>query len=551
MGQIRARTIITHNICANRILKMKKVIIVLASVLSINAFGQVEEDKSKTSEKFARLIELVEKMYVDSVDSPQLVDDAIRAMLEKLDPHSIYIPKKEVESTEAPLKGNFEGVGIRFQILKDTLMVVQTISGGPSEKVGILAGDQIIKIEEEVVAGVGLKNSGVRERLLGKKGTKVTVEIKRRGENDLLAFEVTRDKIPIYSVDAAYMLDDGIGYIKINAFANTTIQEFIKAYVELQEKGMESLVLDLQYNGGGYLHIAFQLADQFLGKDELIVYTEGRSFERKDYEATKKGIFEKGKLVVLVNGQSASASEIVSGAIQDWDRGVVIGRRTFGKGLVQKPMTLTDGSKVRLTTQRYYTPSGRCIQKDYGEGNVEYRRESRKRYENGELYSADSIKVPDSLVFKTLVTGREVYAGGGIIPDIFVPVDTTGVSDYFSKLIRKGIMNRFALEYVNENREEMDKDFVSFEAFKKDFKIDKITKKLIKYAEDEGLEYDKEGYKEAENTIKTQLKARIAQNKWGTSNMYEIMNELDPVVKKAVEILKDGTYDQIELDKNN
>lgn len=530
---------------------MKKVIIVLASVLSINAFGQVEEDKSKTSEKFARLIELVEKMYVDSVDSPQLVDDAIRAMLEKLDPHSIYIPKKEVESTEAPLKGNFEGVGIRFQILKDTLMVVQTISGGPSEKVGILAGDQIIKIEEEVVAGVGLKNSGVRERLLGKKGTKVTVEVKRRGENDLLAFEVTRDKIPIYSVDAAYMLDDGIGYIKINAFANTTIQEFIKAYVELKDKGMESLVLDLQYNGGGYLHIAFQLADQFLGKDELIVYTEGRSFERKDYEATKKGIFEKGKLVVLVNGQSASASEIVSGAIQDWDRGVVVGRRTFGKGLVQKPMTLTDGSKVRLTTQRYYTPSGRCIQKDYGEGNVEYRKETRKRYESGELYSADSIKVPDSLVFKTLITGREVYAGGGIIPDIFVPIDTTGVSDYFSKLIRKGIMNRFALEYVNDNREEMDKDFASFEEFKKDFKIDKVTKKLIKYAEDEGLEYDKEGYKEAENTIKTQLKARIAQNKWGTSNMYEIMNELDPVVKKAVEILKDGTYDQIELDKNN
>lgn len=530
---------------------MKKLIIIFLSALSINAYGQVEEDKTKTSEKFARLIELVEKMYVDSVDSPQLVDDAIRAMLEKLDPHSIYIPKQEVESTEAPLKGNFEGVGIRFQILKDTLMVVQTISGGPSEKVGILAGDQIIKIEEEVVAGVGLKNSGVRERLLGKKGTKVTMQVKRRGENDLLAFEVTRDKIPIYSVDASYMLDDKIGYIKINAFANTTIQEFIKAYVELKDKGMESLVLDLQYNGGGYLHIAFQLADQFLGKDELIVYTEGRAFERKNYEATKKGIFEKGKLVVLVNGQSASASEIVSGAIQDWDRGVIVGRRTFGKGLVQKPMNLTDGSKVRLTTQRYYTPSGRCIQKDYGEGNTEYRRETRKRYESGELYSADSIKVPDSLVFKTLVTGREVYAGGGIIPDIFVPVDTTGVSDYFTSLIRKGIMNRFALEYVNDNREKMDKEFTSFEAYKADFKIDKVVKKLIKYAEDEGLEYDKDGYKEAENTIKTQLKARIAQNKWGTSNMYEIMNELDPVVQKAVEILKDGTYDQIELDKNN
>ncbi len=531
---------------------MKKLIIAIIAISYINiGFNQVELDKTKTTDKFSRLLYLIERMYVDSVNSPQLVDDAINAMLEKLDPHSMYIPKKNVEGVEAPLKGNFEGVGIRFQILKDTLMVVQTISGGPSAKVGVLPGDQVIKIDDELVAGVGLKNSGVRKRLLGKKGTKVIMEVKRRNEKDLISFEVTRDKIPIYSVDAAYMIDEGIGYIKINAFANTTVKEFNSAVEKLESKGMESLILDLQNNGGGYLHSAFQLADNFLSKDKLIVYTEGRSYKRKDYNAGKKGNFEKGKLVVLINEGSASASEIVTGAIQDWDRGVVVGRRSFGKGLVQKPVPLPDGSKVRLTTQRYFTPSGRCIQKSYADGSKAYRKEKYQRYLNGESFNKDSIKIPDSLIYKTLITKRDVYAGGGIIPDIFVPVDTTGVSKYFSSLIRKGIMNRFALEYVNDNRKKLNNKYETFDDYKRNFDTEKAVKKLIKYAEKEGLEYNDEQYKESENTIKIRLKAQIAQNNWETSNFYEIVNELNNTVKKGVEILKDGTFSDIKLAENN
>lgn len=529
-----------------------KFIIAITLLLSIsfNGISQVETDKTKTTEKFNRLLYLVEKMYVDSVNSPQLVDDAIRALLEKLDPHSMYIPKKEVTNLEAPLKGNFEGVGIRFQILKDTLMVVQTIAGGPSEKVGVMAGDQVLKIDEEVVAGVGLKNSGVRSRLLGKKGTKVTMTVKRQGEIEDISFEITRDKIPIYSVDATYMLDETVGYIKINAFANSTVKEFNQGIAKLKAQGMKSLVLDLQNNGGGYLHAAFQLADQFLSKDKLIVYTEGRAYPRKDYKAGRKGTFEEGKLIVLINEGSASASEIVTGAIQDWDRGVVIGRRSFGKGLVQRPVPLPDGSKVRLTTQRYYTPSGRCIQEEYGKGNKAYRKGKRDRYTKGELFSQDSIKLNDSLIYKTLITGRNVYAGGGIIPDIFVAADTTGTSKYFTSLIRKGIMNRFALTYVNKNRDKLSDKFPTFKDFNTDVNIDKLTKELIKYAKDEKLEYDKKGFKKAETAIKTRLKFSIASNLFGSSDAYEVINELNPIVKKAKSILKDGTYSEINLAEN-
>lgn len=530
---------------------MKKTLIILTLLLSFSAVNaQVEADKRKTTEKFNRLLYLVEQLYVDSVNSPQLVDDAIRAMLEKLDPHSMYIPKKEVESMEAPLKGNFEGVGIRFQILKDTLMVVQTIAGGPSEKVGVMPGDQIINIDDELVAGVGLKNSGVRTRLLGDKGTKVTMSVKRRNEKNLIDFEVTRDKIPIHTVDAAYMIDDEIGYIKINAFGNTTVPEFKAGIAKLKEQGMTSLILDLQNNGGGYLHAAFQLADEFLNENKMIVYTEGRNFPKKDYKAGRKGNFEKGNLIVLINEGSASASEIVTGAIQDWDRGVVVGRRSFGKGLVQQPIPLPDGSKVRLTTQRYYTPSGRCIQKSYADGSKAYRKETYERVLNGEVYNADSIKVPDSLIFKTLITGREVYAGGGIIPDFFVPIDTTGTSTYFSQLIRKGIMNRFALEYVNDNRKKLSKDYPTFDEYKKSYDIEKPLEKLIKYAEKEGLEYNEEGYNEAKEAITIRLKAQIAQNNWDFSNFYQIINELNPIYNKAVEILHDGTFSKIKLAEN-
>ncbi|MEN9001096.1 MAG: S41 family peptidase, partial [Flavobacteriales bacterium] len=368
---------------------MKKIVTVALLIFATTSISiaQIEKDKKKTTLKIAKMIDIIEQLYVDSTNSAELVDVAIKAMLEKLDPHSAYIAAKKVDAVEAPLKGNFEGVGVRFQILNDTLMVVQAIPGGPSEKVGVSAGDQIIKIDEELVAGVGLSNTGVRNRLLGKKGTKVTMTVQRKGEDDLIDFEVTRDKIPIYSVDASYMIDEEIGYIKINAFARTTVPEFLMALEKLQKQGMESLILDLQNNGGGYLDVSFNLADQFLSKEKLIVYTEGRSYSRKDYTSTKRGSYIKGNLVVLVNESTASASEIVSGAIQDWDRGAIVGRRTFGKGLVQRPVNLPDGSKVRITTQRYYTPSGRCIQKSYDKGSKEYRKEKYERYLNGESFS--------------------------------------------------------------------------------------------------------------------------------------------------------------------
>ena len=521
-------------------MRMKKIITLslVGILITTTGFTQVEEDKNKTVYKVAKLIDIIEQLYVDSVNSPELVDEAIKAMLEKLDPHSAYIPAKSVAAVEAPLKGNFEGVGVRFQILNDTLLVVQAIPGGPSAKVGVSAGDQVIKIDDEVVAGVGLQNSGVRKRLLGKKGTKVTMTVKRSGEDDLIDFEVTRDKIPIHSVDAAYMVDETIGYIKLNAFSRTTQNEFRKALEKLEYLGMKSLILDLQDNGGGYLDQAFKLADEFLSKKKMIVYTEGRSYPKKNYMSTFRGNYEKGKLVILVNESTASASEIVSGAVQDWDRGAIVGRRTFGKGLVQRPIPLTDGSKVRITTQRYYTPSGRCIQKSYDKGSKAYRREKRERFLSGEAYSKDSIKIPDSLVFKTLIKGREVYAGGGIIPDIFVPVDTTGTSKYFWNLVRKGIMNRFALEYVNSHRKNLAEDYPDFEKFKKDFDIGSTLEEMIKYAEEKKLEYNEEQFKEAQEAITLRLKALIAQNIWGFSEFYEIFNQLNPVYNEGVKLLK-------------
>ena len=365
-------------------------------------------------------------------------------MLEELDPHSIYIPREDLEDVNEPLKGNFEGVGIQFNIVKDTIYVVDAIAGGPSERLGIRAGDRIIGIDTENVAGVGFKNSDVMDRLRGKKGSKVNVSILRRGEPNPLEFTITRDKIPIYSVEAGYMATPSIGYIKVSRFSATTMTEFRSKLDELKALGMEDLVLDLQGNGGGYLRTASDMADEFLGDKKLIVYTEGRTSPRDDTYATKDGRMEKGKLVVMVDEGSASASEIVSGAIQDWDRGLVVGRRSFGKGLVQRPVMLPDGSAVRLTVSRYYTPSGRSIQKPYDEGVEAYQRERIERLAKGELSSVDSIHTTDTVKFFTM-NKRIVYGGGGIMPDVFVPIDTTLSSPYFGQLVRKGILNTYAL----------------------------------------------------------------------------------------------------------
>ena len=394
----------------------------LFSFVSLFSFGQQNNSTLNASQKLTEVLLNVDRYYVDSPDISKLTETAIVSLLEELDPHSTYIPKEELDDAQMTINGSFVGIGVRFQLMKDTISVVATIPGGPSEKLGILPGDQIVQVDGNIVAGIGIKNDQVRQKLMGDLGTKVKVTVNRKGK--LLDFNITRDKIPVFSVDAAYMIDKEIGYIKLNSFSKTTVQEVQTALQMLKSQGMKSLIFDLQSNGGGLLDAAHKLADEFLSGDKLIVYSEGRAQPRYDLKAAKKGLFEEGQLVILTDEYSASASEILSGAIQDWDRGLIVGRRTFGKGLVQRPMSLSDGSEIRLTIARYYTPTGRFIQKPYDDPE-RYKKDLTQRFLNGEFVHADSIKMPDSLLFKTLITKRTVYGGGGIMPDFFVPLDTT------------------------------------------------------------------------------------------------------------------------------
>lgn len=486
-------------------------------------------------------------IYADSVTNGLITEFGIRYMLEQLDPHSSYISLEDLHDMEAPLAGSFTGVGVRFQIDKDTIVVAEPIPGGPSEKVGIMAGDKFIYIDDELVAGTGISNRGVRERLLGEKGTKVKVKMKRKGVSELLSFTIERDKIPIYSLDASYMAAPGIGYIKLNNFSATTVDEAREAINELKRDGMKDLVIDLQSNGGGYLMTAVNLADELLDGSKTVVYTEGRAYPKKLYNTRYKGLMEEGRIIVLVDQNSASASEIVAGAVQDWDRGLIVGRRTFSKGLVQKPVSLPDGTTVRITTSRYYTPSGRCIQKPYDHGSFEYRKEKYDRYATGELFHEDSIHKNLNDIHYTLEKNRPVYGGEGIIPDVFVPLDTTGTSDYFSALIRNGIFSRFSLNYVNDHREELQKKYPTFDAYKEGFKPEKIVKELIAYGEAEGVEYDDASYHEAEQTVLIRLKANMAQNLYDRTKFYEIINDLNSELQEAINILQSGkAFDVIE-----
>jgi carboxyl-terminal processing protease len=488
---------------------------------------------------YSLAIKLFDELYPDSISNALITENGIRYMLEQLDPHSTYISLKDLHDMNAPLKGSFTGVGIRFQIFKDTIMVVQAIPGGPSEKVGLMAGDRIINIDNELVAGKGIKNTGVRDRLLGDKGTVVEVGVKRGVSKEILDFSIIRDKIPIYSVDASYMVNTNTGYIKLNNFSSTSIKEIRKSVFELRDQGMLNLILDLQNNGGGYLRTAVELADELLPGNKKIVSTKGRQFPEKIYNRNNLGLLEKGKVIILVNESSASASEIVSGAVQDWDRGLIVGRRTFGKGLVQKPIELPDGTQVRITTSKYYTPSGRCIQKPYNEGSVAYRKEKYERYKSGESFNLDSVKYNEEEVYKTLIKERNVYGGGGIIPDYFVPLDTTGTSPYFSKLVRKGIFNQFALYYVNKNRKSLEKKYPNFNEFNKKFNAQQIVKELIKYGEDEDLKFNKPQFEKAEKTINTRLKANIAQDLFDYKKFYQVINELNSTLQKSIEIIED------------
>jgi carboxyl-terminal processing protease len=530
---------------------MKKLMIFTAGLmLAISGANAQTADPIETTDKFSTLVRMIEHMYVDSVDSPKLVEKAIVAMLEELDPHSVYISKEELREAEEPLQGSFDGIGVQFNILHDTITVIEPIQGGPSEKLGMQAGDQIIKIGDEVVAGVNIKNNDVFKRLRGPKGTQVSISVRRKGADELIVYNITRDKIPIYSLDASYIVSPGIGYVKVSRFAKTTMAELKQAIVELKAEGMKDLILDLEGNGGGLLNTAIEMSDEFLSGDKLIVFTQGRAFAREPFHANPniKGSFEKGRLIVLTDESSASASEIVSGAIQDWDRGLIIGRRSFGKGLVQRPIPLSDGSIVRLTVQKYYTPSGRCIQKPYEDGLEDYFSDREKRYKNGEYFSLDSIKLADSLKYFTNIQKRVVYGGGGILPDIFVPLDTSETSKYFTDLLRVGVTSDWPLEYVNKNRKDLLTKYPTLDSFVKGFVVtDDYMKEITTKAEELKVPYDEVGYKTSEHAIKTRIKALVARNLYDGEAFFVVINELNPALKKAVEVLNDGTFDKAKL----
>ncbi len=471
-----------------------------------------EKRKIDQAEKFTEVLNLIRNYYTDTVNEEKLVEDAIVKALEDLDPHSSYVPGKDVKQSEEPLVANFDGIGITFQILKDTIMVLEVISGGPSEKVGLRAGDKIVMVNDSTVAGIKIDQDVVKKKLRGPKGTKVKVGIMRKGERNLIDFNITRDKIPIYSITASYIAAPGVGYIKLERFSASSLQEFFTSVTKLRGQGMQHLIIDLQGNVGGYLYTAIDLCNQFLGDKELIVYTQGVHSSYQPAFSNNMGIFKEGKVVVMIDEGSASASEILSGCIQDNDRGLLVGRRTFGKGLVQKPFTLSDGSQLKLTTAHYYTPSGRCIQKPYTPGNnKEYRDDSRDRYQSGELFGKDTFKYTDSVKYYTK-NKRSVFAGGGVQPDFFVPIDTSMNSTFVNLLIRKGVENKFTLDYVDKYRKELNEKYPIADSFFHNFTVDSSVY----------LEYFQ--YAIADSVVK--LKKEFAQVKF--SSLTDFFNAVEP-----------------------
>ncbi len=491
----------------------------------------------QTYMKLRSIISLIDHEYVDTVNTEQLVEGAINDMLEDLDPHSVYIPAKDRQMANTALESDFEGVGIQFEIIKDTLYVVDPIAGGPSEKVGIQVGDKLIKIDGENIAGIGLTNKMVFKYLRGKKGTKVKVKVLRQFAREALTFEITRDKIPTRSADINYMIDREIGYIKVSRFAQKTDVEFRNALVKLKEQGMKKLMVDLRYNSGGYLNVAIKMVDELLSGNKMIVYTDGKVPEYDSEErAGRPGLFEKGPIVILINEGSASASEILSGAIQDNDRGLIVGRRSFGKGLVQRPYNLRDGSELRLTISRYYTPSGRSIQKDYSSGKEAYSKDYINRIKNGELYSADSINFDQKMEYKT-VGGRTVYGGGGIMPDYFIPLDSSFNYSYYNQ--HGAILRSYALKLYNKQKSKLDK--MTFEDYKSNFQIeDKWLKDIKKIADSENIKYDEDKFNQATPHMTKQIKVLLARTHWGLSESYQIINENDPVFKKALSLFDEA-----------
>lgn len=567
---------------------MKKTIgaVMLFGLVASNVWAQRTID-GEYKLKFDDVLNLIESKYVEHPDYMALVDEAIVGMVKELDPHSEYMTAEEYKKMSEPLTGNFEGIGVQFNITKDTITVVSPISGGPSEKLGIRSGDKIVVIEDTVVAGIGITNRDVIDKLRGDKGTEVDIKIFRRGVKDLIDYTIVRDKIPIFSLDASYMLTEDIGYVKLNRFSQSTMREFYEALDELEPQGMEHLVLDLRGNSGGYLNTAIQLSDEFLADRELVVYTEGVSNPKRESFATKRGRFEKGKLVVLIDEGSASASEIVAGAIQDHDRGLIVGRRSFGKGLVQRPFKLRDGSTLKLTTARYYTPAGRCIQRPYEEGNDEYRKENQRRRDNGEFFSMDSVEVNEEDKYLT-DNKRVVYGGGGILPDIFIPLDTSNNSEFLTELLSNGLFYQYINEYVDANREELNSKYPDYEAFEKGFDMNEsfvnefleFAKHELKHEADDELNSDdvevsvngeeidadveaiseeakkdqekmiEEGLATSGDIIKTRLRALLARTLWKTEAFYRVFNAEDDAVSKAIEAIDDKTFRKMKLSYN-
>ena len=514
-------------------------VLIGAGLTSKSGGSEVNQDVQKLRE----VLTLVKKEYVDETKTEGLVEDAIAHLLGQLDPHSAYISAKDRISANEDLKGNFEGIGIEFNIFHDTLTVITTLSGGPSEAVGLRSGDKIIKVDDKVIASTKLTNLDVQRYLKGPKGSEVKIEVLRKNKKEPITFTIIRDKIPQFSVDASYMVDNEIGYIKINRFSQTTYEEMMEAMVKLKKEGMKKLVLDLQGNPGGYMDQAISVADEFLPAGEKIVFTKGQETKyNENAMATEKGDFEKGDLIVLVNEGSASASEIVSGALQDNDRALVVGRRSFGKGLVQRPFDLNDGSEVRLTISRYYTPSGRSIQKPY-ENSEDYDKDITKRYKNGEFFTADSVKFNDSLKYKTL-NGRTVYGGGGIMPDYFVPLDTTLTSRYFNELSYANVLREYAFNYGDQNGKALEQK--GYKDYLQNFEVgDVMLNQVVELGKKNNIKPDLKDLNANKKLFQVYLKAEIARKVWGNSAFYPIFNETNEVLQQAIKL-----FDRIpDLDK--
>ena len=486
--------------------------------------------------KYDEVMHYINKMYVDTVNTSKLEEEAIVAMMEELDPHSQYIPKEEFDAVNDPLLGSFEGIGVQFRIVEDTITIVNTIKGGPSEKVGIMAGDRIVYVDDSLVAGIKIKNEGVMRLLKGPKGTKVKVKNYRRGVKGLMEFTITRDVIPTYSVDIAYLLDDTTGYIKVSKFSATTHREFVDAAKKLKKQGMTQLVLDLRGNGGGYLTEAVDIADEFLPKGSLVVFTEGRFRAKKEFKARKKGLLEDMPVAVLIDDESASASEIVAGALQDNDRGTIVGRRSFGKGLVQEQIMLSDNSAIRVTVARYYTPTGRCIQKPFTGGKLEdYLYESIDRYTNGELFSADSIHLDTTLKYVT-PKGKVVYGGGGIMPDVYVPLVNDSTEYYFNRIVNLGILYQYAFDYCDRNRTTLSR-YKTVEDFDRSFHVtDAMFNELVKEAEKKGIKGNDIEKQVARRDADILLKAYIARDLFNDEGFYPVYRPMDDVLQKALEV---------------